>query len=66
MPQTIYIMLGAIAGAIITAMVTLTRILISKEESISELRHEWLTYVRKELSSPPPHNRKGAGRKLSA
>jgi hypothetical protein len=50
LPPTIYIGLGAIVAAIITALITFVNLITSKDQNISEQRQSWINSIREDIS----------------
>lgn len=50
LPPTIFIAVGTIVAALISALIALFSLVMSKEIKVSELRQEWINDLRKELS----------------
>ncbi|WP_447836052.1 hypothetical protein [Aeromonas salmonicida] len=50
LPNSVYVAIGAICAAIITATMSLLGLIISKEQKISEFRQEWINSMRQDIS----------------
>lgn len=50
MPIQFYSAMGAIVAALIAGFLSLLSLVTSKDQKLSELRHEWISEFRKELS----------------
>ena len=49
-PGHIYVAIGAVAAAIVTATISFIGMIISKENKISEFRQEWISEFREEIA----------------
>lgn len=50
LPLSFYVMIGAVAAALITAFFNITSVLVSKEQEVSNFRQSWLDNFRLDIS----------------
>jgi hypothetical protein len=50
LPATVYIGIGAVIAAVITALISFINLITSKDQSISENRQQWIDAIRGDIS----------------